>query len=66
MRELRTQHGGHPFRTLYAFDPRRTAILLIGGDKTGDNRWYDVNVPVADLLYDEHLEQLRREGELNG
>jgi hypothetical protein len=30
------------------------------------NRWYDVNVPVADRLYDEHLEQLRREGELNG
>ena len=38
MRELRTQHGGRPFRTLYAFDPRRAAILLLGGDKTGDNR----------------------------
>ena len=48
MRELRTQHEGHPYRTLYAFDPRRSAILLIGGDKTGDDRWYDVNVPVAD------------------
>ena len=35
MRELRTQHGGKPYRTLYAFDPRRMAILLIGGDKTG-------------------------------
>lgn len=62
MRELRTQHAGHPFRTLYAFDPRRTAILLIGGDKTGDGRWYADHVPVADRLYDEHLEQLRREG----
>jgi hypothetical protein len=30
---------GRPFRTLYAFDPRRVAILLIAGDKTGDNRW---------------------------
>ena len=66
MRELRTQHGGRPFRTLYAFDPRRMAILLIGGDKTGDNRWYEVHVPIADRLYDEHLDQLRREGEIDG
>lgn len=63
MRELRTQHDGHPLRTLYAFDPRRSAILMIGGDKTGDNRWYDTNVP---RLYDEHLEQLRKEGLING
>jgi hypothetical protein len=62
MRELRTQHGGHPLRTLYAFDPRRAAILLIGGDKTGDDRWYNTHVPIADHLYDEHLEQLRKEG----
>lgn len=66
MRELRTQHAGRPFRTLYAFDPRRMAILLIGGDKTGDDRWYDVNVPMADRLYDQHLEQLRREGAIDG
>ena len=39
MRELRTQPDGRPFRTLYAFDPRRSAILLIGGDTTGDDRW---------------------------
>lgn len=63
MRELRTQHGGRPFRTLYAFDPRRMAILLIGGDKTGDDRWYEVHVPIADRLYDEHLKQLQREGQ---
>ena len=61
MRELRTQHDGRPLRTLYAFDPRRMAILLIGGDKTGDDRWYDVHVPVADKLYDEHLRQLKLE-----
>jgi hypothetical protein len=66
MRELRTQHGGRPFRTLYAFDPRRMAILLIGGDKTGDDRWYDVNVPIADRLYDQHLVQLRQEGAIDG
>jgi hypothetical protein len=62
MRELRTQHDGRPFRTLYAFDPRRAAILLIGGEKTGNNRWYDEFIPIADRLYDEHLKQLRNEG----
>ncbi|MFW1942695.1 type II toxin-antitoxin system RelE/ParE family toxin [Acinetobacter guillouiae] len=62
MRELRTQHQGRPYRTLYAFDPRRTAILLLAGDKTGDDRWYDVNVPIADKLYDEHLHSLKKEG----
>ena len=66
MRELRTQHLGRPYRTLYAFDPLRNAILLIGGDKTGDDRWYDVNVPIGGRLYDEHLEELRKEGKLNG
>jgi hypothetical protein len=43
-------------------DPRRCAILLIGGDKTGNNRFYDEYVPIADRLYDEYLEELRREG----
>ena len=66
MRELRTQHDGHPLRTLYAFDPRRNAILLIGGDKTGNDRWYEVHVPIADRLYDDHLEQLRKEGLIDG
>lgn len=66
MRELRTQHAGRPFRTLYAFDPRRNAILPLGGDKTGDDRWYEMNVPVADRLYDEHLAELKKEGLING
>jgi len=62
MRELRVQHCGHPYRVLYAFDPRRTAILLIGGDKTGNDRWYEGFVPLADRLYDEHIAVLRKEG----
>lgn len=66
MRELRVQHAGRPYRVLYAFDPRRTAILLVGGDKTGDDRWYQTFVPLADDLYDLHLEQLRREGLIDG
>ena len=61
MRELRIQHAGRPYRTLYAFDPRRMAILLIGGDKTGNDRWYDENIPLADKLYDEHIEILKKE-----
>jgi len=57
MRELRIQVDGQPFRVLYAFDPRRAAILLIGGDKTGDARWYEVNVPLADRLQDEFVKE---------
>jgi hypothetical protein len=62
MRELRVQHQGRPYRVLYAFDPRRHAILLLGADKTGDNRWYEENVPKADAFYDDHLRQLEEEG----
>jgi hypothetical protein len=40
------------------------AILLLGGDKTGDDRWYEKFVPVADQLYDKHLYELRKEGKL--
>lgn len=61
MRELRIQHGGEPWRILYAFDPRRSAILLIGGNKTGDDRWYERFVPLADALYDEHLAEIDQE-----
>lgn len=61
MKELRTQHQGRPYRTLFAFDPRRVAILLIGSDKTGDKRWYKKFVPIADRLYGEHLKDIERE-----
>ena len=64
MRELRIQSGGRPIRVFYAFDPRRTAILLIGGDKTGDGRFYERFVPLADRLYDEHLKELKDEGSI--
>ena len=61
MRELRVQYKGAPYRILYAFDPRRAVILLIGGNKGGDNRWYETYVPLADKLYAEHLATLERE-----
>ena len=61
MKELRSQCQGKPLRTFYAFDPRRCAILLIGGDKTGDDRFYERMIPLADRLYDEYLRQLADE-----
>ena len=66
MKELRTQHQGRPYRTLFAFDPKRHAILLIGGDKTGDDRWYEKYIPIADSLFEAHLTELRRESRDNG
>lgn len=61
MRELRIQHKGNPYRILYAFDPRRVALLLIGGDKSGDDGWYETYVPIADKIYDRHLRELVEE-----
>jgi hypothetical protein len=57
LRELRVQSGGKPLRVFYAFDPRRDAVLLIGGDKTGesDDRFYDRMVPRADDIFDQYL-----------
>ena len=62
MRELRVQSGGRPLRGFYAFDPRRTAILLIGGDKTGDDRFYKRMIRIADRLYVDYIAELRKEG----
>ena len=61
MKELRPPVAN--VRVLFAFDPRRAAILLIGGDKTNRwQEWYRTMIPVADHLYDQHLDELRREG----
>lgn len=66
MKELRSAGG---IRVLFAFDPRRTAILLVGGDKSPDdpssphwNDWYWTYVPHADELYDTYLAELKQEG----
>ncbi|MDR3311762.1 MAG: type II toxin-antitoxin system RelE/ParE family toxin [Spirochaetaceae bacterium] len=61
MRELRSQSEGEPIRTFYAFDPQRAAILLIGGKKTGDDRFYEAMVPKADKIYDKHLIEIQAE-----
>ncbi len=59
LRELRVQHKGSPYRVLYAFDPSRTALLLIGGNKRGANDWYKKFVPMAEKLYAKHLKSLK-------
>ena len=62
LKELRVHRAGH-LRVLFVFDPRRTAILLLGGDKTGRwAEWYQWAIPEAERLYAEYLEELRREG----
>ena len=60
MKELRARVEERQLRVLYAFDPRRTALLLIGGDKAGEANWYERFVPLADGLFDQHLVQLTK------
>jgi hypothetical protein len=55
LRELRVQSQGHPLRILYAFDPARQAVLLLGGDKTGDDRFYERMIPRAEALWEGYL-----------
>lgn len=61
MKELRIQNRQRLIRILFAFDPDRKAILLIGGDKRGDKRFYQKMIPFADALFDEHMEKWRRQ-----
>lgn len=62
MKELRVSKGG-ALRVLFAFDPRRHVILLLGGDKSGEwKTWYRTAIPIADELYETHLRELRDEG----
>jgi hypothetical protein len=61
LRELRIQSGGHPLRVFYAFDPKRRAVLLIGGDKTGNARFYEQMIPRADTIFEEYLREIELE-----
>jgi hypothetical protein len=61
LKELVIQHGGDPYRVIFAFDPRRAAILLLGGKKT-DNRWYKTAIPEAEKLYERYLKEIKDEG----
>lgn len=61
LKELRIQHRGRPYRVLFAFDPVRRAVLLCGGDKTGNKRFYKQMIPTAEREYLEHLSQKSEE-----
>jgi hypothetical protein len=56
LKELRPgSQGRSEIRVLFAFDPARSALLLLGGDKTGNwERWYRENIPIAERLYREY------------
>lgn len=58
LKELRVQYQGEPWRVLFVFDPKRRAILLVGGNKQGDARWYTKAIPVAELRYQRHIEKM--------
>ncbi|KAB2930075.1 MAG: hypothetical protein F9K24_17955 [Leptonema illini] len=59
LKELRVQSGGQPLRVLFAFDPRRNIVLLMGGNKKGAKRFYEIMVPRVERLLDEYLEGQR-------
>ncbi len=58
LKELRVQYHGEPWRVLFAFDPKRRAILLVGGNKQGDKRWYHKAIPLAEARYERHIEEM--------
>jgi hypothetical protein len=57
LRELRIKSRGKQIRVFYAFDPARQAALLIGGDKVGDDRFYEVMIPRAEKIWLEYLSE---------
>jgi len=66
MKELRPRGVASNFRILFLFDPRREAILLVGGDKSGQwESWYAKAIPQAERLYGEYLEELAANGLIN-
>jgi hypothetical protein len=55
LRELRIQSHGEPIRIAYAFDPRRQAVLLLGGNKKGDPDFYEWLIPKAKKIWKAYL-----------
>jgi hypothetical protein len=65
MKELRFDAGGGVWRVAFAFDPKRTAILLVAGDKAGvaQKKFYKQLIKKADERFAMHLERLRKKGD---
>ena len=62
LKELRVQSNGRPFRIFFVFDPKRNGVLLIGGNKEGNDRFYNILIPEAEKLYAIHLKESKNEG----
>ena len=63
LKELRIQFKGAPIRILFVFDPKRQGVIILGGDKSGDERWYKRNIPVAENLYAVYLKAQNEDNE---
>jgi hypothetical protein len=65
MKELRFDADNGVWRVAYAFDPKRRAILLVAGDKSGvaQKRFYKALIARADTRFDQHLDSLKKQGE---
>lgn len=63
LKELRVQHKTEPIRILFAFDPKQQAVIILGGSKQADKRWYETNIPIAERMFSEHLENQRKADE---
>ena len=61
LKELIVQRAGDPYRVLYVFDPRQTAILLLGGRKA-DSKWYKTAIPEAERIYRQYINEIKQEG----
>ena len=61
LKELRVRHRGDPWRVIFAFNPERAAILLVGGNKGGDKRWYKKHIKIAEERFERHLKRLAEE-----
>jgi hypothetical protein len=61
LRELRAASGRRALRVLYAFDVRRQAVLLLGGDKSGSKHFYATAVPVAEQLWETYVSDMQKE-----
>lgn len=60
LKELRIQSNGRPLRAFFVFDPLRQAIILCAGDKTGDKRFYQKMIPLAEAIYQRYLMELSK------
>jgi hypothetical protein len=65
MKELRFEAGGGVWRFAFAFDPKRRAVVLVGGDKSGtsEKRFYRRLIIKADTRFDKHLANLKERKE---